>query len=108
MIYTSGTGFVDVDEEHFSFAPHDIFLLPPHVLHTDYSENGFKNYHCNYVEKDFPYNAVKKLRDDEKRSLLRVMELMYYEFNLKQKNYKNIIASLYTLLLQYIDTFSEK
>ena len=108
VIYTKGSGYVDIADSHLEFKEEDVFVIPPNVPHTDYSEVGFQNYHCNFIDNNFHYTEHKKFRDTENNSFLVTMEQLYYEFNLKRKNYINILNCLYNLLYQYIIVLSEE
>ncbi|MGN1410737.1 MAG: AraC family ligand binding domain-containing protein, partial [Eubacteriales bacterium] len=77
VLYTQGPGVVEIAGEHMEFTGRDIFVIPPNVPHTDYSENGFQNYHCHFIDEDFRYTNFLKFRDTENNSFLLTMEQLY-------------------------------
>lgn len=47
LCYISGTGFLKVGDEEFSFSPGDIVCQPPNIPHSEFSVNGFYNIHIH-------------------------------------------------------------
>ncbi len=107
VYYTSGSGIVEIDGKQVQFEQNDVFVIPPNVWHTDYSDLGFQNYH--YTFSDFNFNAVSyiKFKDSENKEFLRILEQLYTEYHLRRRNWENIVDSLYDVLYQYIQSFSE-
>lgn len=105
VYYTKGSGIVNIDGEAIPFTENDIFVLPPSVPHFDYSGDGFRNYHFNFVDDEFGFKSYLKLHDTEDQIFKRILELLYSEYHLKRDNYTNIIDSLYEVLRNYIHSF---
>lgn len=106
VYYTDGCGKVQIDGELMPFEKGDIFVIPPHILHTDYSDNGFRNYH--YTIQDFELQVIRflKLQDSENSDFLRILQQLYLEYHLKRENWNNIAECLCQVLHQYILSFS--
>lgn len=106
VYYTEGHGEVLIADEKVPFETNDIFILPPNIPHTDYSNVGFKNYH--YTFSDFGFTAVNylKLKDTINSDFLKILEQMYMEYHLKRENWDNIVEGLFDVLQQYIISFS--
>ena len=108
VIYTKGQGMVEIDGETVPFGEGDIFVIPPRVPHTDYSEQGFENYHYNFMDENFNGSHYMKLHDTENDDFLTVVRQLHHEYHLKRKNHKNIIDSLYVVLYHYLLALSEQ
>ena len=108
VYYTKGNGTVNIDGCSIPFTENDIFVLPPSVPHFDYSSEGFRNYHFNFVDEEFGFKTYLKLHDTEDQTFKRTLELLYNEYHLKRNNYTNIIDSLYDVLKNYIHSFAHQ
>ena len=108
VYYTKGNGFVRIGSEEISFMPNDIFLIPPHILHTDYAEGGFQNYNFEFSDSEFNHTDFIKLKDTEKKDFLTIIEKLYYEFHLKRNNWESIVDGLYNVLYQYFVSLYEQ
>ena len=108
VYYTQGNGMVNINGETVPFCENDIFAIPPLVPHFDYSNEGFTNYHFNFVDEEFSYKSYLKLHDTEDRIFKRILKLLYNEYHLKRENYEKITDSLYDVLRNYIYSFSKQ
>ena len=108
VCYTNGNGFLEIDGEQIPFQENDIFAIPPNVLHTDWSDEGFQNYHYTFNDDSFKRLTYIKFQDTENKDFLNVMEQLYREYHLKRKNHQNIMDSLYMVLFNYIISLSEE
>lgn len=107
VCYTDGFGVAELDGQKIPFEEGDIFIIPPGLPHTDYSDAGFKNYYYSFSEFEPHSRSYLKLRDSDSRDFRRILEQMYLEYHLKRKNWKNLVDSLYEVLYQYILSFSD-
>jgi len=107
VLYTAGSGIVEIGDACIEFTQKDVFVIPPNVPHTDYSDSGFQNYHYNFLDENFRHTGYLQFRDTDD-SFLRAMEQLYHEYFTKRKNYSNILDCLYNLLYHYILSMSEE
>ena len=106
VYYTRGSGTVNIDGELVPFTENDIFAIPPQVPHSDYSNEGFVNYHFNFVDDEFGFKTFLKLHDTEDLVFKRILKMLYSEYHLKRGNYTKITDSLYEVLRNYIHSFA--
>lgn len=106
--YTSGRGKVDVGTEIYDFSEGDVFIIPPFTPHTDHAEQGFQNYHCEFADADFPFSGLLIFRDSEASDILKLLVMMFGEYQRKGKHYHDILDGMYAVLLQYILNLSEQ
>jgi len=107
IYYTEGHGIIDFDGKKVPFEPNDIFIIPPHLKHTEYSDEGFKNYNLVCTGYNFPDTAYINFKDSNNGDILALIKQMYMEVHLKRKNWSNIINSLNELIYQYMVALAE-
>ncbi len=110
VYYTEGEGMLNANGNIIPFATHDIFIIPPKLPHTDYSDKGFRNYHYTFWDRDFSFSplSVLKIQDSTHHDFLHIMEQLYTEFHAKRRNYERILDGLYNVLHQYLLSFSDE
>ena len=108
VCYTQGIGTVEIDGNIVSFETGDIFFLPPGSIHSDHADDGFKNIHYEFEDASFPYHTWIKIRDTDAGDFLSVITRLYNEYQLKRKNYAEIVDSLHDVLLHYLIAFSDQ
>ena len=106
--YTTGHGKVEIGAETYDFTEGDVFIIPPLTEHTDYSETGFQNYHCEFADPDFPFSSLLIFRDSETDDFLNLLVLLFNEYQRKRNNDRELLNSMYAVLLQYILLYSEQ
>ena len=84
VYYTAGSGKVDIDGHTIPFEKNDVFVIPPGVLHTDYSDKGFKNYHYTFTDFAFNQKSYLKFKDTINLDFLRILKQMYKEYHIKR------------------------
>ena len=104
VYYTNGHGTLLIDNKPYTFKENSIFFIPPNTYHTDFSDKGFQNYHCEFQDVNFPFKDTIYFYDSENNEFLQIMQLIFGEYQLKRNNYHDIIDSLYNVLLNYIKT----
>lgn len=108
VCYTQGIGTVEIDGNIVSFETGDIFFLPPGSIHSDHADDGFKNIHYEFEDASFPYHTWIKIRDTDSGDFLSVITRLYNEYQMKRKNYAEIVDSLHDVLLHYLIAFSDQ
>lgn len=106
VYYTDGYGNVRIGDEVVPFKTGDVFVIPPTIPHTDYSDVGFKNYHYTFLDFELSADKYLMFRDTDNGDFLRILKQLYMEYHLKRKNWQNITECLYQVLHQYIVSFS--
>lgn len=107
LVYcTGGHGeFLFADGNKLEYAEHDIVIIPPQILHTNNSENGFTNIHINISNATFPFKSATMISDDSEGHILRAFSDAFFYFNSQQDKKKLIISALGNLIANYIITF---
>jgi len=100
--YTEGCGIIEFEDRKVAFEKNDIFIIPPNMTHTEYSDEGFRNYSFTCMGYNFPETDYIKFKDSSNNDILQFMEQMYIEFHLKRKNWHNILESLSEVIYQYM------
>lgn len=108
VYYTKGHGFVEINNEVIDFCEHDVFVIPPGIPHTDYSDTGFQNYNYTFTDDNFNHLTYMKLHDTENNDVLTIMAQLYHEYIIKRKNYQNILDALHVVLYHYIHTLIDE
>ncbi len=108
VYYTKGSGFVDINNETLPFEKNDIYIIPPNTPHSDYSQEGFRNYYYTFHDLEvLRSTAYMKFKDSENMDFYKILRQLYHEYHLKRNNSGNIVNSLYDVLNQYMISFSQ-
>lgn len=103
VYYNKGKGTVEFNGVEYDFQENTVFILPPYIPHTDYSDTGFQNYHFLVSDENLNNFQFVKFQDTETKDILSVMEQLYREFHLPHDmNHQNLLDSLYNLFYNYI------
>lgn len=97
-----GSGNDIVGESEYPFFPGSIICIPPNTPHSKVSKDQFKDIYIQSTEflvSDRPQALC--FQDDEEKNIETLMQLAYRTFHKKDKNYINIVDSLYDTI-QYI------
>ncbi len=105
--YTTGTGSVEIAGRSYSFAPGDIFIIPPHTPHTDWALQGFQNFHAEFSDEDFPFEGLLIMHDSETEDILTLLTMMFHAYQRKRPGYHQLLDSMYTVLVQYLLMFRQ-
>ncbi len=110
LIYcTGGEGEMLWQGEKLPYAAGDAVIVPPGLLHCNYSAGGFTNYHIR-IEKDCTLTAEKifKISDDAEGHLKTCFEAAFFHFN-GEKDKRSLLLSAYgNLIVSYVTAFSER
>ncbi len=87
----------------------DVLVIPPDILHCNYSAEGFTNYHLR-IEKDCTLTAEKivKIADDSERHLKSCFEAAFYHFNGDKDKLSLLLSAYGNLIVSYVTAFSDR
>ncbi|MBR7142992.1 MAG: AraC family transcriptional regulator [Clostridia bacterium] len=105
VYYTKGKGKLQVGEETVSFQAGDIFILPPGLIHSDYSDGGFQDIFFTFYRTNLPANHYHRFRDLDTQAILHLLNQMHDAFMRNDPNREAIINLLYELIFQYMYTW---
>jgi len=110
VIYcTSGTGtFVFSDGTSMAYAKNDAVIIPPNIMHSNLSDNGFTNIYLAFDATTFPLKSPFKIFDNENRPIFSAISQAYYFFNSDIDNKDNVVTSLGDLIANYLIAFSKR
>ena len=97
--YIEGEGTNITNGISFPFREGTIICQPPNVIHEDISNNGYKNIFFE-VDSLFDFQTPLVLRDNDSKSFLKVIELMYQEYF--ETNDPAVITSFLIILNSFI------
>ena len=99
--YYEGTGRNVTAGQEIPFSPGTIICQPPHLIHEDISEGGYKNiYFC--VEKfSFDKESPIVFTDTPTTDFLYILKQLYYEFH-SHHDHQIIIDSILNVLSNYL------
>lgn len=102
ILNLKGSGDDVVGNSNYPFFPGTIICIPPKLPHAKVSKELFKDIFIQSTEFLISdRQEVLCFQDDEEKSLETLMQLAYQTFHKKEKNYVNIVDSLYDTI-QYI------
>lgn len=103
IYYTEGEGSIIMENgERCNYSKNQIVLVPPHLLHSNVSETGFKNIHFtvdNWVPK---FRTVTRIDDTVGRDVLTLLNLCYKYYYTEVWGKSAIIVSLTELILNML------
>lgn len=102
VYYCYGSGVVIIDSEEKAFQKGDIFLIPPHIAHSETSESGFRNYNFQFEDDSFNFKHYLKFTDNDRGDFFIILKQLCYEYFLNRKPPDQITDLLYEVLKKYI------
>ncbi len=103
--YTDGAGVNITGGVAYPFKAGTIICQPPHVVHEDISEKGYKNIFFE-VDSFFCDRGPLVISDNDSKSFLKVVELMYQEYF--EDNDPNMISSFIAIINSYLMRWSSQ
>lgn len=96
ILNLEGSGVDLIDGAEYPFSPGAILCVPPNTPHAKVSDEPYKDIFIQstgFVVSE--RQEVLCFRDDDDKSMELLMNLAHRTFHQKEKNYKNIVESLY-------------
>lgn len=110
LIYcTSGKGEVFFENgSTMQYKTGEIVAIPPHMLHSNRSVQGFTNIHVRIADATFPYKFAVKITDDHDAHIKTCFSeaLFYYNSDINRKEL--VLSALGELIVSYIITFQSQ
>lgn len=102
VYYSSGHGFVQIQDEVIPFETGDIFILSPKLVHSDWSDNGFQDIFFEFNHCPFSCDTYYRFRDNSNQAVYHLLLQMYDTYIHQYSNQENIINLLFDLFFQYM------
>lgn len=107
VYYFSGTGVLNLCDEHLQFQEGDIICHPPEAPHSEYSEKGFRDIYVRVEDFVSPSPGIPRFKDNSNHDFYNILSQLYREFHLKQNNWIRIVDQLFSVLYQYMIGWNE-
>ena len=109
LVYcTGGQGQFEFENMTLSYGAGDIVIIPPKVLHTNNSEEGFTNIHMNIIDATFPFKEPLILSDDSDGHILNAFRDAFYFFNSEIESKQLVTDAFGNLIVNYVIAFRDK
>lgn len=110
LVYcTSGQGeYVFESGEPLKYKKGEVVAIPPHVKHTNVSEEGFTNIYLTISDATLPYRSAKKIVDETERQIYRSFSEANYYFNSTINNKELVLSALGSLIVSYLIVYLGK
>ena len=110
MIYfTSGQGeYLFGNGETLRYQKGDMVAIPPHVEHTNRSEEGITNISLKIADATIPYKTPQKISDEAERQIYRTFAESFYYFNSDIENKELVLSALGELIVSYLIVYVGK
>jgi AraC-like DNA-binding protein len=103
ILNLEGCGIDIVDGVEYPFRPGSIVCVPPNMPHSKVSKEKFKDIFIQ--SSDFflsDRNETLTFQDDEEKSVEMLMQLAHRAFHKRERNYVNIVESVYDTIQQVL------
>lgn len=85
-----------------SYKTGEIVAIPPNVVHTNTSDEGFTNIHINLEDPSFTYKSMFKVSDDSENRVRAAFEQAKYFYMIDIKKKEIILSAIGGLIAAYI------
>lgn len=103
LVYcTGGVGEFIFDGNRISYGQGDVIIIPPHNIHSNFSETGFTNIHVNMIDATFPFKGAVKISDNAELHILSAFNDAFFYYNNMFEKKEIILSALGNLIASYI------
>ena len=109
IIYcTNGNGTIKIQNgESINYAKNQVVVIPPKTVHSNTSQNGFKNIHMTVANWNPAFKNAVLIQDNEKCDLFTILNMCLRYFNTEDMGHSDIIMSFTELILSMLMTFGD-
>lgn len=104
---TSGSGKFVLNDKQMPYQKGEMVIIAPSVLHSNMSEEGFRNIYLTLNSPFLGDEDISKITDSSNKLLFSCMSQIYYFYNCQIYNKDAILAILGELIVNYIVAFSK-
>ncbi len=106
VLNLQGSGYTVIGDKHFEYGPGTIICQPPNILHTKFSEEGFKDVYIQPSSFSLATIARNKdtliFQDDREKSFETLVLLAHRAYHEKKNNYRILVDSLFEAMNQLL------
>ncbi len=108
IYFPNGDGRIEFfdDNAPIAYSRNQIVILPPHTLHSNTSESGFRNIYLTVANWTPSFKKAVLLSDNPQKDIYNVLNLCYRYFNTDTGNQANIIMSFTELIINILSAFA--
>lgn len=109
IIYcTGGDGKIEFFDGNppIEYSRNQIVIIPPHTLHANSSESGFRNIYLTIANWSPSFKKALLVSDNPQKDIYNVLNLCYRYFNTETRNQANIILSFTELVINILTAFA--
>ena len=88
------------------YSRNQIVIIPPHTLHANSSESGFRNIYLTIANWAPSFKKALLVSDNPQKDIYNVLNLCYRYFNTETRNQANIILSFTELVINILTAFA--
>jgi len=103
VCYIQGNGILTVGDTDYPFKPGDIICQPPHIEHSEVSDDGFQNIYLTVKDYYYPSNEVHRFEDNDSKDVYTLLSMIYRIYHLKHENYQHIVSQLLEVFRLFIE-----
>jgi len=107
IIYcTNGNGVITTaNGQAVKYTKNQAVIIPPNLVHSNSSQNGFRNIHMTVANWSPVFKNVVVVSDNEKTDLYSVLNMCLRYFNSEENAQSDIIMSFTELILSLLNAF---
>ncbi len=109
IIYcTNGNGTIKIQNgQDIQYTKNQVVIIPPKTIHSNTSQNGFKNIHMTVANWNPAFKNAVLINDNEKCDLYTILNICLRYFNTEDMGHSDIIMSFTELILSMLMTFGD-
>ena len=106
VYYSAGHGFVQIGDEVVVFETGDVFIIPPKLAHSDWSDEGFQDIFFTFDSCTLSNDTYHRFKDNCSQAIYHLLCQMYETYIRQDPNRENIINLSFDLFFQYMYALS--
>ena len=99
---TAGGGTFFFDGRSLPYKKGDVVVIPPHVPHSNDSQQGFNNIHINMVSPILTFKEPTIVVDDINQFLFSAFEAAFYHYYSDRKERTSLLSAYGNLISYYL------
>ena len=106
IYYTCGTVILKVGETEINIEPGLIVFQPPHIAHSERSNEGYKSAFIAVENLQGFDDRIPQFRDNENKDILQLMLMVHREYQKSSRNWSDITNALLETISRFLSSWS--
>ena len=102
---TGGRGVFHFDTQTVPYEADDVVIVPPHLPHTNKSEEGFTNIHINMVEPTLSASVPAVVHADSTGFLLNAFSAAFFHYSDPSSRSEPLLSAYGELIVRYLTAY---